>query len=58
MLDVDWSSSSVLQLYCDIAAGATLGCGCYLQGNFRNSRVWQNWQTPIQRSFQWNFGEF
>jgi len=24
MLDVDWSSSSVLQLYCDSAAGATL----------------------------------
>ena len=32
MLDVDWSSSSVLQLYCDSAAGATLGYGCYLQG--------------------------
>jgi hypothetical protein len=32
MLDIDWSSSSVLESFTDSAAGSTKGCGSYYQG--------------------------
>jgi hypothetical protein len=30
MLDIDWSSSSVLESFTDSAAGSTKGCGSYI----------------------------
>lgn len=45
MLDDNWSSSSVLQLYCDSAAGATLECGCYLQGKWANLQWPTDWHN-------------
>ncbi|XP_063416228.1 uncharacterized protein LOC134697870 [Mytilus trossulus] len=34
MLDIDWTSNSVLQLFTDSAGGSTKGCGCYFQGKW------------------------
>ncbi|VDI77784.1 Hypothetical predicted protein [Mytilus galloprovincialis] len=39
MLDIDWTSNSVLQLFTDSAGGSTKGCGCYFQACLSNE-IW------------------
>lgn len=34
MLDIDWSSRSVLELFTDSAGGSKKGCGSYFQGKW------------------------
>lgn len=34
ILDINWTSNSALELFCDAAGGATKGCGSYFQGKW------------------------
>ena len=44
MLDSEWTSNSILNLYTDSAGGSTLGCGAYFQGKW----------TFLQWPREWN----
>lgn len=43
MLDIDWSSSSVLELFTDSAGGSTKGCGSYFQGKWAFLKWPEEW---------------
>jgi hypothetical protein len=43
MLDIDWSWSSVLELFTDSAGGSTKGCGSYFQGKWAFLKWPEEW---------------
>ena len=43
MSDIDWSSSSVLELFTDSAGGSTKGCGSYFQGKWTFLKWPEEW---------------